>query len=34
VKANWLADMDSKGIDGQALVDEAKALMDAYSASN
>jgi TRAP-type C4-dicarboxylate transport system substrate-binding protein len=26
----WLADMDSKGIDGQALIDEARALMDAY----
>lgn len=26
----WLADMDSKGIDGQALIDEAKSLMDAY----
>jgi len=26
----WLADMESKGIDGQALIDEAKALMDAY----
>ncbi len=27
----WLADMKSKGIDGQALIDEATALMDAYS---
>ncbi|WP_416237479.1 TRAP transporter substrate-binding protein [Sulfitobacter sp. F26169L] len=26
----WLADMESKGIDGQALIDEARALMDAY----
>ena len=26
----WVADMDSKGIDGQALIDEAKSLMDAY----
>jgi len=26
----WVADMDSKGIDGQALIDEAKALMEAY----
>ncbi|QUJ75817.1 TRAP transporter substrate-binding protein [Sulfitobacter albidus] len=26
----WLADMESKGIDGQALIDEAKSLMDAY----
>lgn len=30
----WVADMESKGIDGQALIDEARALMDAYSASN
>lgn len=26
----WIADMDSKGIDGQALIDEARALMEAY----
>ncbi len=26
----WIADMQSKGIDGQALIDEARALMDAY----
>ena len=26
----WIADMNSKGIDGQALIDEARALMDAY----
>jgi TRAP-type C4-dicarboxylate transport system substrate-binding protein len=26
----WVADMDSKGIDGQALIDEARELMDAY----
>ena len=26
----WLADMESKGIDGQALIDEARTLMDAY----
>jgi len=26
----WIADMTSKGIDGQALIDEAKMLMDAY----
>ena len=26
----WIADMNSKGIDGQALIDEAKALMAAY----
>ena len=27
---DWIADMESKGIDGQALIDEARALMDAY----
>lgn len=26
----WVADMNGKGIDGQALIDEARALMDAY----
>jgi len=26
----WIAEMDSKGIDGQALIDEARSLMDAY----
>jgi len=26
----WIADMKSKDIDGQALIDEARALMDAY----
>ncbi len=26
----WVADMETKGIDGQALIDEAKSLMDAY----
>lgn len=30
VYAEWLADMQAKGIDGQALIDEARALMDAY----
>ena len=30
IYAEWIADMESKGIDGQALIDEAKALMDAY----
>ncbi|MBU2981321.1 TRAP transporter substrate-binding protein [Lentibacter algarum] len=29
----WLADMESKGIDGQALIDEAKALMAEHAAS-
>lgn len=27
---SWVADMQSKGIDGQALIDQARALMDAY----
>ncbi|MBM1221678.1 TRAP transporter substrate-binding protein [Ponticoccus sp. SC2-23] len=27
---SWIADMDARGIDGQALIDEARALMDAY----
>ena len=26
----WVADMQSRGIDGQALIDEARALMEAY----
>lgn len=26
----WVADMQTKGIDGQALIDEARALMEAY----
>jgi len=30
VIAAWVADMDSKGIDGQALLDEARALMEAF----
>ncbi|MEM5522049.1 TRAP transporter substrate-binding protein [Sulfitobacter sp. AS59] len=30
IYASWIADMDSKGIDGQALIDEARSLMDAY----
>lgn len=28
---SWVADMETKGIDGQALIDEAKSLMDAYA---
>ncbi len=31
VYADWLADMEGRGIDGQALIDEARTLMDAYS---
>ncbi|MDU9006103.1 TRAP transporter substrate-binding protein [Sedimentitalea todarodis] len=27
----WVADMDSKGIDGQALIDEAKTLIEQYT---
>lgn len=27
----WVADMDAKGIDGQALIDQAKGLIDQYS---
>ncbi|MGB1208050.1 MAG: C4-dicarboxylate ABC transporter, partial [Paracoccaceae bacterium] len=27
---SWVADMADRGIDGQALIDEARALMDAY----
>ena len=30
----WVADMDAKGLDGQALIDEARMLMDEYTASN
>ena len=29
----WVADMQSKGIDGQALIDQAKALMAEYDPS-
>lgn len=30
----WIADMDSKGIDGQALIAEARALMESYKPAN
>ncbi len=30
----WVADMQSKGIDGRALIDEARALMAEYSTAN
>ncbi|WP_106609069.1 TRAP transporter substrate-binding protein [Shimia abyssi] len=30
----WIADMDKRGLDGQAMIDEAKALMDEYTATN
>ena len=31
---DWIADVATKGIDGQALIDEARALMQKYSDSN
>jgi|TARA_B110000091_G_scaffold204907_1_gene240101 TRAP-type C4-dicarboxylate transport system substrate-binding protein len=31
IYAGWVADMESKGIDGQALIDEARALIEKYS---
>lgn len=31
---SWVADMNERGIDGQALIDEARALMDEYAANN
>jgi len=34
VYASWLADMESQGIDGQALIDQARALMAEYEAAN
>jgi TRAP-type C4-dicarboxylate transport system substrate-binding protein len=34
IYASWVKDMESKGIDGQALIDEARALMAAYQKSN
>lgn len=34
IYASWVADMQTKGIDGQALIDEARALMAEYTASN
>ncbi|WP_323784885.1 TRAP transporter substrate-binding protein [Thalassovita sp.] len=34
IYADWIADMDSKGIDGQALIDNARKLMDEYTAAN
>ena len=30
----WVADMEGRGIDGQALIDQARSLMDEYAASN
>lgn len=32
--ATWVADMQGRGIDGQALIDQARALMAAYEAAN
>ncbi len=34
VYTSWIADMAAKGIDGQALIDEAQALMAEYTASH
>ena len=34
VYAAWVADMESQGIDGQALIDEARALMAEYESAN
>ena len=31
---SWIADMESKGIDGRALIEEARALMAEYEANN
>jgi hypothetical protein len=31
IYAGWVADMESKGIDGQALIDEARALIAKHS---
>lgn len=33
IYADWVADMQTKGIDGQSLLDEAKALMAEYTAA-
>lgn len=30
IEANWVADMQARGIDGQALIDEARMLIDKY----
>jgi C4-dicarboxylate-binding protein DctP len=34
IYADWVADMQTKGIDGQALIDEARALMAEYAAAH
>lgn len=34
IYAAWAAEMDSEGFDGQALIDEARALMAEYAAAN
>jgi TRAP-type C4-dicarboxylate transport system substrate-binding protein len=34
VYENWIADVADKGIDGQAMIDEARGLMQEYEASN
>ena len=34
IYTDWVADMDGRGIDGQALIDEARSLMQEYTAEN
>ena len=34
IYADWIADVAEKGLDGQALIDEARALMAEYAANN
>jgi len=34
IYATWIADMEKRGLDGQAMIDEAKALMEEYKKNN
>ncbi|MGR3636445.1 MAG: TRAP transporter substrate-binding protein [Shimia sp.] len=34
IYAKWIADMDKRGIDGQAMIDEAEMLMEEYKKNN
>ena len=34
IYATWVSEMEGRGIDGQALIDQARSLMDEYAASN
>jgi TRAP-type C4-dicarboxylate transport system substrate-binding protein len=34
IYATWIADMDKRGLDGQAMIDEAKRLMEEYKKNN